>query len=73
VKRMLVLGYIQVIFPRTVRSHLAKAELLHATNMNGKNCVISIREWNHIHVQSKVFIIDGTCIKINIQLVSIGD
>jgi len=44
VKRMLVLGDIDVIFLSTLRSLLAMAELIHAKKKKNKNRVISIRE-----------------------------
>ena len=68
VKRMLVLGDIDVIFLSTLRSLLAMAELIHAKKKKNKNRVISIREWNHIHVHYEVSIVDNTCNKINFQL-----
>jgi hypothetical protein len=37
VKLMLELGYLHVVFPLKLRSHLSKAELPHATKMNGNN------------------------------------
>jgi len=37
VKCVLALGYLQVIFPFKVRSHLAKSELPHVTEMNSNN------------------------------------
>jgi hypothetical protein len=70
VKSMLVLGYVHVILPRTVRSHLAKDELLHATKVKGNNCAFSILERNHIPIHPKVSIIEGTYIKFNFQLMS---
>lgn len=66
--RMLVLSYIHAIFPRTVRSRVAKAELIHATKKKGKNWLISIRELNHIYIHPKVSIIDDTYIKIQFSI-----
>ena len=67
---MLALGYLHEIFPWTVRSHLAKCELLHAKKLNGNNCVISIREPNHILIYPAL-ITDGIYVTFNYVLLTL--
>ena len=66
---MLALGYLHEIFPWTVRSHLSKCELKHAKKLNGNNCVISIREPNHMQIYP-VLITDGIYVTSNYVLLT---